>query len=153
VARLEQREIYREICGRPRVRLDVCVIDFEQRSGPLYRYRLDLIDVALALVVTASRVAFGIFVGENRSGRFKHRFGNVVLRRNQSDRIDLVPLFILDEPINLRVSSLEFVHTAPPLPSSNEPIGADATTQKRRKKLGMKFFSPPAGARKFFNSL
>jgi hypothetical protein len=65
VARLEQREIYCDICGRAGVRLHVCVFDLEQRLRAVHCERFDLIDVALAFVVAASGVALGIFVGEN----------------------------------------------------------------------------------------
>jgi hypothetical protein len=105
------------------------VLDVEERLGAIDRERFDLVDIALALVIAAPGVAFGILVSENRPGRLQHRFRNVIIRPDQPDRIDLVALFLFYEVKNFRISSLEFVHTAPPLPLFDEPTVAPATRQ------------------------
>ena len=50
---------------------------------------LDLVDVLLALVVALARVALGVLVREHRAGRLEHRARDVVLGRDQPDRVAL----------------------------------------------------------------
>jgi hypothetical protein len=64
VARLHQRHEHRLVGLRARVRLHVCPSAIEQRLGPLDRQDLDLVDIFAAAIVAATRIAFGVFIGE-----------------------------------------------------------------------------------------
>jgi hypothetical protein len=79
------------------------VVDAEQRLRPLLGQHLDRVDELLALVVAAARIALGVLVGQHRPGRLKHRLGDVVLRRDQADLLELPARLGLDEPGDLRV--------------------------------------------------
>ncbi len=104
VTRLAERQVHREVGGRAGVRLHVGVLHTEQRPGPLRRQRLDRVDDLLALVVAPTRVAFRVFVRQDRSCGLEHSRGDIVLRRDQADRTGLAPFLGADKLGDLRVS-------------------------------------------------
>jgi hypothetical protein len=104
VARVEERQVDGEVGRGAGVRLDVRVVDAEQRLGPLDRERLDLVDELLALVVALAGVALGVLVGEDRAARFEHRLGDVVFRGDHAQLVVLALGLALDEAGELRVS-------------------------------------------------
>jgi len=110
LARLEQSEVHGEVGGRSGVRLDVGVLDAEKFFRAVDCEVFYLIDVALALVVAAAGIAFGVFVLQDRTARFEHRFRRVIFRWDKADGIDFVSLFRLYQIVNLGISSPEFVH-------------------------------------------
>ena len=78
---------------------------------PLPSQLLDRIHVATTTIVSLSRIAFGILVGEYGSDSFHDSTGNMVLRCNQFDRLLLAAYLILHRSQDFRVASgnrLEF---------------------------------------------
>src|SRR5215469_413236 len=73
--------------------------------GALTGKPLDLVDDLLALVVPPARVALRVLVGEDAAGGFEHGHGDIVLRRDQPDRVPLPARLSLDELRDLRVSA------------------------------------------------
>jgi hypothetical protein len=53
--------------------LHVGVLRSEQRRQPAAGQILHLVDDLVAAVVTATRIALGVFVGQNRTGGRQHR--------------------------------------------------------------------------------
>ena len=64
--------------------------------GALDREALDHVGRRAALVVAAARIAFRIFVGEDRALRFEHRAADDILRRDQLDLVLLAAKLGLD---------------------------------------------------------
>ena len=85
VAGLGQRQHHRAIGLRARVRLDVGEAAAEQLLGALDRQRLDRVRRPAALIVAAARIAFRIFVGEDRALRLEHGAADDILGRDQLD--------------------------------------------------------------------
>ena len=81
VAGLGEGQVDGQVGGRAGVRLDVGVVDAEERLRAVDGERLDLVDVLLALVVALARVPLGVLVREHGAGRLEHRGRDVVLRR------------------------------------------------------------------------
>src|SRR3546814_13039751 len=77
------------------MRLDVGKAAIEQRLRAVDRQRLDLVRRRAALIKAAARIAFGIFVGEDRSLRLQHRLRHDVFRRDQFDLQLLAVQFML----------------------------------------------------------
>ena len=103
----QEREVDREVRRRAGVRLHVGVLGAEQRLGALDRERLDLVDDLLALVVALARVALGVLVREHRAGRLEHRARDVVLRRDQPDRVALAAVLGGDQVGDLGVGGAQ----------------------------------------------
>src|SRR6185369_13822220 len=89
------------------MRLDVGELAAEQLLRPFDRQRLDRVGRSAALVVAAARVAFGIFVGENRALCFEHRLRNDILRRDQLDLRLLAAELVVDRVLDGRVDLTE----------------------------------------------
>ena len=104
---LQEREVDGEVRGRARVRLHVRVLGAEQRLRAVDAELLDLVDVLLALVVALARVALGVLVREHRAGRREHGARDVVLRRDQADRVALAALLGGDQLGDLGVDGGE----------------------------------------------
>jgi hypothetical protein len=49
------------------------MVGAEEAFGAFAGQRFDGIDEFLSFVIALARVALGVFVGENRPGRFQHR--------------------------------------------------------------------------------
>ena len=105
LARLEEREVDGKVGRRAGVRLDVGVLDTEQRLGPVDRDRLDLVDDLLALVVALARVALGVLVREDAAGGLEHGGGHVVLAGDQPDGLALSVLLGIDQAGDLGVGA------------------------------------------------
>ena len=73
VARLQEGQADREVGVGPRVRLHVRVVRSEQRLGALTRQVLGLVDEVVAAVIALARVALGVLVREDGTGRSQHR--------------------------------------------------------------------------------
>ena len=97
VAGLREREVHGEVRRRAGVRLDVHVLDAEQRLRALDRDRLDLVDDLVALVVPLAGVALRVLVREDRAGRLEDGLRDVVLGRDQPDLLRLPLLLGPDE--------------------------------------------------------
>ena len=89
VAGLEERRVHGEVRGRAGERLDVGVLDAEQRLRALRRERLDSVDDQVSLVVAPRRVALRVLVREDGPGRGEHGGRDVVLGRDQAERVVL----------------------------------------------------------------
>ena len=85
VARLEQREIDREVRLRASVGLHVRVLRAEELLGALDGDVFHLVDVLAAAVIPLGGVALGVLVGEHRAHRGEHRGADDVLRSDQLD--------------------------------------------------------------------
>ena len=87
------------------MRLDVHEAAAEELLGPLDGEGLDRVGRRAALIVTAARIALGIFVGEHRSLRFEHRSANDVFRSDQLDLRLLAEQLGLDPRIDRGIGS------------------------------------------------
>ena len=95
VARLQHRRIGRGVGLRAGVRLHIGVLGAKDLLGPVARQVLHHVGELAAAVVAASRVALGIFVGEDRAGRLQHRFGDKVLAGNHLQPLVLAEGFVV----------------------------------------------------------
>ncbi|OIQ80473.1 hypothetical protein GALL_377760 [mine drainage metagenome] len=89
VAGFQHRQVHRGIGLGTRVRLHVGVFGAEQCLGTVDRQLLGDIDVFAAAVITFARVAFGVFVGQDRTLRFHHGRTGVVFGGDQLDVVFL----------------------------------------------------------------
>ena len=80
---------------RAGVRLDVGVIGAEELFGAVAGQVFDHVGILAAAVVALAGVAFGIFIGEDRTGRFQHRLADKVLRRDHLQAFMLALNFML----------------------------------------------------------
>src|SRR5579871_1091205 len=85
IARLHQGEKGRDIGGGPRMRLNVCETASEKLRNTLNRQIFGNVDVLAAAIIALARLAFGIFVGEDRALRLEHRGADIILRGDQLD--------------------------------------------------------------------
>ena len=93
VPRLEQREIRRHVGLGSAVRLDIHMLcPGEYALRPTDRERLRNVYVLRARVVTPTRIAFGILIGQDRPGGFQYGPRSVVLRRDQNHIFAQSPL-------------------------------------------------------------
>lgn len=83
------------------------MLDSEHLLGPVGGERLEPIDELLALVVPAARVALRVLVGEDAPHRLEHGARDVVLGRDQADRLRLSGDLISDQFGDRRIRSLE----------------------------------------------
>jgi hypothetical protein len=97
VAGAHERQVHREVRGRARVRLNVGVLDTEQRPCPRGGQLLDRIDELLALVIALAGVPLGVLVVEHRTAGLEHSGGDVILRRNHAQLVVLALRFVLDQ--------------------------------------------------------
>ena len=96
VARLQQRKEDALVGLAAGIRLHVGEADAEQLLGALDRERLGDVDELAAAVVAATRIAFGVFVGEDRTLRLHHGARDDVLRGDQLDLVTLTAELLLD---------------------------------------------------------
>ncbi len=68
---------------------------------------LDFVGVFAAAVVAFSRIAFGVFVGEDRAHSFEDRFGDEVLRGDEFQSGGLAAGFVAKEIRDLRIDAVE----------------------------------------------
>jgi len=109
VARLEHREIRREVGLRAGVGLDVGVRRAEQVAGPLDGKPLDLVHYFAAAVIPLAGIPLGVLVGQLGAHRLEHRAGREVLTGNELEP-DFLPLDLApDERGNLRIHFVEGV--------------------------------------------
>ncbi len=103
IARLHQRQHHRAIGLRARMRLHIHIGAVKQRLRPVNRQLLHHIAVFTALIIALARIAFRIFVRENRSLRLQHRARNDILRRDQLDLSLLACQFTINRRRHRRV--------------------------------------------------
>ena len=96
VARLNDRGVRSHVGGRAGVRLHVGVLGAEQLLGAVARQILHHVGKFASAVIAFAGIAFGVLVGEDRAGRFQHRFAHEVFRGNQLQAFVLAALFVFD---------------------------------------------------------
>ncbi len=106
LAGLQQAVVDRHVGRRARVGLDVGVIHVEEGLGPLLHQLFQPVDVALPFVVALSRVALRVLVGEDGAHSLHYRRRGVVLGRDEAQGLELVPLLLPDQGVNLRIGLL-----------------------------------------------
>ncbi len=79
------------LCAR--VRLNVRELCTEEFLRTVARQILDDVDVLATAVVTTSRVALGVLVGQDAALSLQNRAGNEVLRRDHLERVALTSQF------------------------------------------------------------
>ena len=67
----------------------------EQALGAVDGELLDHVDILAAAVIALARIAFGIFVGEQRAGGVEHGLRDDVLRGDQLDLVLLAVQLVL----------------------------------------------------------
>ncbi len=85
------------------MRLDIDVFGTENLLAPLNRQIFNGIRMLAAAVVPLTRVALGVFVGEQRPLGGKHRRTGEVFRGNQEQFFTLPDLFRLNRGIDLGI--------------------------------------------------
>src|SRR3546814_7112674 len=103
VAGIHQREEYRLIHLAAAVGLDIGKAASEQCLDPLYCQRFDYVGIVTPTVITLSRIAFRILVGEHAAGRFKHCLRGDVLGGDQFDLVLLALQLAADCRCNFRI--------------------------------------------------
>ncbi len=96
IARLENCHVGRGIGLRAGVRLDVGKLRAEYLFGTIAREIFYNVGILAAAVVASPWIAFGIFVGEDRSGGFEHCFGDEVLAGNHLQAFVLAEGFVVN---------------------------------------------------------
>ena len=89
IAGLHQRHEHFGIGGRAGMRLHIGEAAAEQAGRALDRQPFGGVDELAAAVIALARQTFGIFVGEYRALRLKHRAADDVFRRDQFDVVAL----------------------------------------------------------------
>jgi len=107
VARRQQRQEHGLVHLAARIGLHVGEIAAEQFLGALDRQVFDDVGIFAAAVITLARIAFGIFVGEDRSGRFEHGEARDIFRRDQFDLGLLAMQFLADRRIDFRIGAFQ----------------------------------------------
>src|SRR4051794_37700901 len=79
------------------------MVGAEQLLGAVAREVLHHIGVLAPAVIALAGVALGIFVREDRTGRFKHGLADEILRRDEFQSLMLASLFINDGVCDLGV--------------------------------------------------
>jgi hypothetical protein len=72
VARLKQGEEHGLVHLAARIGLHIGESGAEQLLGAVDGDLFDLVDIFAAAIIAAARIALGILVGQDRTGRFKH---------------------------------------------------------------------------------
>ncbi len=103
VARLHERHEHSLVRLRARMRLDIGEAAIEKPPGALDGERLDLVDESAAAVIAPARIAFGIFVGEDRALRLEHRGRDDVLGCDELDLPLLAPELTHERAQELRI--------------------------------------------------
>src|SRR5215472_7163050 len=104
VAGLHPRHEDFRIGGSAGMRLDIGETAPEQAARPLDRQPFGYVDILAAAVITLSRQALGILIGEHRALRLKHGAADDVLRRDKFDLVTLAAQFELDRFGNFRIA-------------------------------------------------
>jgi hypothetical protein len=128
IARFQDREIRRHIGLRARMRLNIDVIGAEDLLGPLNGQLFHVIDKLAASIVTAARIAFGVFVRHQAALRGQDRRTGEVLRGDQQQLLALALLFRANRSVHGRVGGFEsfegadgIAHVVLPF-STNSPV-------------------------------
>src|SRR5262245_29800594 len=75
----------------------------EQPPGALDGQALDHVGEFTAAVVAFARIAFGVFVGEDRAGGFQDGLGDEVFRGDQLEAFVLAAGFVLNRRVDFRI--------------------------------------------------
>src|SRR6185312_16279740 len=100
-------EVHRLVRWRARVRLHVRVFGAEQRLRARDRQAFDDVHVLAAAVVAASRVTFGVFVGEDGARRLEDGAADEVFRRDQLEAGRLPVQLVTNGYRDLRIRVLQ----------------------------------------------
>src|SRR5690606_4743255 len=96
IARRAQSSVYRLVCLRTRVGLDVGIIGAEQLFSALDGQAFALVNIFATAVVTLARIAFRIFIGQLGALSSHHQWAGVVFRSNQFDMLLLTTALIFN---------------------------------------------------------
>src|SRR4051794_12045645 len=111
VARLEHREVNRHVCLRAGVRLHVGVLGAEEFLGAIDGDVLDDVRRPASSVIPFSRISLGIFVREDGAHCGEHGARDVILRRDELERVVLPVGFerdgVGDLAVDVRERALE----------------------------------------------
>ena len=78
IAGLQRRDVNRNICLRARMRLNVGMLGAENLLRAIDRQALHAIYVFAAAVISFARIAFRVFIRENRAHRFHYGAGDEI---------------------------------------------------------------------------
>ena len=105
VSGFAEGEIDRLVGLRTRVGLNIGMLGAEQLAGAAAGDLLDDVNTLASAVVTFAGIALGIFVGEHRAHRGKHRRGDDIFARNQFDVPALAGQLPFHRRAHLRVAA------------------------------------------------
>ena len=103
VAGLQHGHVRRSVGLRAGVRLHIGMLGAKDLFGTVARQVLHHVGVFAAAVVAASRVALGIFVGENGAGRLQHSLRDEILAGNHLQPFVLAEGFMVNGSSNFGV--------------------------------------------------
>ena len=104
IARLHAGEENGHVGLRARMGLHVGVFRAVKLTDALDGQRLDLVHDLAASVVAGAGIAFGVFVGQNRTHGLHHLVADEVLRGNQLDAVHLAAALGGNQIENLGIS-------------------------------------------------
>ena len=107
IAGLQDRQIDGHVRLAAGMRLNVDVLGAEKFFGALDREVLDHVDEFATAVISAARVAFGVFVREDGTRRFENGLVREVLRCDQFKPVGLPPRLVLNSGVDFRIEVLE----------------------------------------------
>jgi hypothetical protein len=107
VVLLQRGHIDRHVGRSARMRLHIGMLCAEEFLGAIDGELLDLVSVLAAAVIAPSRIAFGVFVGEDGAHGFEDRLGDKVLRGDEFQTCGLASGFVAKEVRNLRIDSVK----------------------------------------------
>ena len=103
IAWFYKRQKHRLIGLRSRMGLNIGVCRAEQFFDPLNRQIFCHIHMFTTAIIPTSRIAFGIFVGHNRAGRFQYGTRYNVFGGDQLDLVALATKLIVDCRSNIGI--------------------------------------------------
>ncbi len=93
-AGLERGHINGDVRLRPGMRLDVRMLRAEKLFRTFDGEPLDAVNILAAAVISLARIAFCIFVGEDRTRGFQHSFRNEIFGRDEFEPGSLPAHFV-----------------------------------------------------------
>ena len=103
VARMNHRHVGGSIGLRAGVRLHIGVLGAKELLGAVARQIFDDVGVFATAVIALARIALGIFVGEDRSGRLEHGLADEIFRGDHLQAFMLAANLMVDGGGDLRI--------------------------------------------------
>jgi len=146
VAGLEHGKVHGHIGLGTGMRLHVGIFRVEEPTGPFLSQPFGNVHKFAATIVSSAWVTLGIFIGQDRTLRLKHRPADEMLGSNELELSLLTFLLVTDYPGNFRINNFELRH---PFPFTDNRQAFCPSTGCDDGRQG----EDPAGARRSFTGL